>query len=375
MAVLLTEDFSNNADGAPGAADTGQVWTLTGAPELGLMHVQSGKLTLTPAGVNGYAQVILDGVTTNVAATFQFSGEDSLVCIMSHREDVFVGLRVGFHIVITNTMIDVQLRDSLTPAGEEQFISIMPGGVPHVFAAPMPLNYTLGLIVNVVGDTVNIQAPDGEGFACTHPRVSELVGHKLVVQTKRESIEAGYGKWMTISVSGDLGIPPALPELEFPPDNPHTPELSMTYATVDDVQARMTRVLSSAERDLAGVLLEDIEMIIRSRVPDLDERIESGDLDVGVVIYIEASAVKRVLMNAEGFLQETDGNYSYTRDSAVASGLLSLSVSDWALLGVKGGMFTIQPVGDEWNYAYGPFGSANAQWFGYPSTQWLLWVE
>lgn len=147
----------------------------------------------------------------------------------------------------------------------------------------------------------------------------------------------------------------------------------MAYAEVSDLEARMGRDLNAAEQSLAQVLLDDVEIIIRANIPDLDTRISSGELSVDVLIYVECAAVKRVILNAEGFLQETDGNYSYTRDTAVASGLLDLTSREWALLnGGQNAMFTIQP--EWWDTAYpphAPFGSANGQWFGDPSWQWL----
>ncbi|MFL1441823.1 Gp19/Gp15/Gp42 family protein [Nocardiopsis protaetiae] len=116
----------------------------------------------------------------------------------------------------------------------------------------------------------------------------------------------------------------------------------MAYATVEDVQARLNRPLTDEEEGMAETLLGDVEAILRSRIPDLDERAENPDY-LALVVQVEANAVLRVIRNPDGFRQETDGNYSYTVSAAVASGHLFVMDSEWALLGVTKGAFTITP--------------------------------
>ncbi len=117
----------------------------------------------------------------------------------------------------------------------------------------------------------------------------------------------------------------------------------MSYANVADVEARLGRPLTDAERDLAAVLLEDAETLIRAKIPDLDERIADGRLRREVVVMIEANAVVRVLRNPGGYRSETAGDYSYTLDTRAAAGYLTIPDSDWRLLGVRPGAFTIRP--------------------------------
>lgn len=116
----------------------------------------------------------------------------------------------------------------------------------------------------------------------------------------------------------------------------------MAYATVEDVQARLNRPLTTVEEGMAETLLEDVEAILRSRILDLDERAEDPDY-LALVVQVEANAVLRVIRNPSGYRQETDGNYSYTVSAAVASGHLFVMDSEWNLLGVSKGAFTITP--------------------------------
>src|SRR5690554_1449162 len=92
----------------------------------------------------------------------------------------------------------------------------------------------------------------------------------------------------------------------------------MAYATVEDVESRFTRELTDEERTLVQSRLEDVEAVIRTRIPDLDEKVASGTLSEQVIIMVESEAVLRVLRNPEGFSQETDGNYSYSMSSTNA---------------------------------------------------------
>lgn len=117
----------------------------------------------------------------------------------------------------------------------------------------------------------------------------------------------------------------------------------MTYASVEDVAARLGRPLSDQEHDLAAVLLADVESLIRARIPDLDDRITDGRIRRELVVMIEANAVVRVLRNPGGYRSETAGDYSYTIDDRAAAGYLTIPDTDWTLLGAGGGAFTIRP--------------------------------
>lgn len=117
----------------------------------------------------------------------------------------------------------------------------------------------------------------------------------------------------------------------------------MSYASVDDVADRLGRPLTDDERDLAAVLLDDAENLIRARIPDLEERVAAGRIRRELVVMIEANAVVRVLRNPGGYRSETAGDYSYTIDTRAAAGYLDIPDTDWRLLGVRPGAFTITP--------------------------------
>ena len=108
----------------------------------------------------------------------------------------------------------------------------------------------------------------------------------------------------------------------------------MAFASVDDVAVRWSRDLSCEERELVSVRLEDVERLIRRRVPTLDDRLAAGSIDVEDLIQVEADAVLRLCRNPEGYVSETDGNYTYTLSKDLATGKLMLTSDEWAMLGV-----------------------------------------
>jgi hypothetical protein len=108
----------------------------------------------------------------------------------------------------------------------------------------------------------------------------------------------------------------------------------MAYASVDDVAVRWSRDLSCEERELVSVRLEDVERLIRRRVPNLDDRLADGLIDVEDLIQVEADAVLRLARNPEGYVSETDGNYTYQLSKDLATGKLMLASDEWAMLGV-----------------------------------------
>lgn len=118
----------------------------------------------------------------------------------------------------------------------------------------------------------------------------------------------------------------------------------MAYATPEDVAARLGRELTTDEEAQVTVLLEDVETLIKIRIPDLDAKITAGTIPERVVVMIEVNAVLRVLKNPDAFMSETDGNYSYTRSTSGASGYLDLLPQEWEWLFGGTGMFQLIPV-------------------------------
>mgnify|MGYP001946981520 FL=1 len=116
-----------------------------------------------------------------------------------------------------------------------------------------------------------------------------------------------------------------------------------SYATPEDVEARLGRPLEEWERTVVAQRLEDAELILRSRIPDLDERIADGRISEDAVVMVESEMVMRLVRNPEGYISETDGNYSYQLSQEVSSGRLFVLPHEWNLLGIRGGIYTITP--------------------------------
>lgn len=108
-----------------------------------------------------------------------------------------------------------------------------------------------------------------------------------------------------------------------------------TYAKASDVTKRWARTPTQAETNLITVRLADVERMIRRKIPDLDDRIEDGTLDVEDVIQVEADAVLRLVRNPEGYLSETDGTYTYMLQQDIASGRLEILPEEWEILGIR----------------------------------------
>ena len=119
----------------------------------------------------------------------------------------------------------------------------------------------------------------------------------------------------------------------------------MAYATVADVQARYHEPLDDALITVVGTRLADAELILKNRIPDLDDRVEASQNYHDIVVMIECEMVLRLIRNPDGFSQESDGNYSYAIYQQVASGRLEVLESEWELLNPPGagGMFVITP--------------------------------
>lgn len=119
----------------------------------------------------------------------------------------------------------------------------------------------------------------------------------------------------------------------------------MAYATVDDVQDRYHQPLDEALQVVVGTRLADAELLIRNKIPDLDDRVTASQTYHDIVVMVEADMVLRLVRNPDGYSQESDGNYSYAIYQNVASGRLEVLDSEWDLLAPAdaGKMFTLSP--------------------------------
>jgi hypothetical protein len=117
----------------------------------------------------------------------------------------------------------------------------------------------------------------------------------------------------------------------------------VSYATIDDVEARYGQALVGPEIIQVPIWLNSIERRLRKRIRDFDNRVNL-DPDYKLdVIDVECSAIIRILKNPEGFKSESEGTYAYSIDSRVASGFMLILDEEWDQLGVNSGAFTINP--------------------------------
>jgi hypothetical protein len=109
----------------------------------------------------------------------------------------------------------------------------------------------------------------------------------------------------------------------------------MAHASADDVELRWGRTPTDAETTLIETRLDDVERMIYRRLPDFDQWIADGDVSLADVIQVESEVVLRLVRNPEGFLSESDGNYSYQMQRELASGRLTILPEEWEMLGYR----------------------------------------
>lgn len=109
----------------------------------------------------------------------------------------------------------------------------------------------------------------------------------------------------------------------------------MSYATFEDVEVRFFRDLLPEERALVEARLGDAEGKIRSRISNLDQKILENPDYLNTVVRVCVDAVIRLIRNPEGFVQETDGNYTYMLSQHSAEGRLTILTEEWQDLGIR----------------------------------------
>lgn len=108
----------------------------------------------------------------------------------------------------------------------------------------------------------------------------------------------------------------------------------MAYASVSDVTVRWGRVPTTEETAAIQVRLDDVERLILRRIPDLDQQILDGTILEEDLIQVEADAVLRLARNPDGYVSETDGNYTYMLSQQQSMGRLEILPEEWELLGI-----------------------------------------
>ena len=88
----------------------------------------------------------------------------------------------------------------------------------------------------------------------------------------------------------------------------------MSWATPEDVTDRWVGPGTPGDEDLIQRWLDDAAVIIRSEVPDIDERLEDENRppDLATVVFVQCQMVMRCLRNPRGVRQEGVGPYNTT---------------------------------------------------------------
>lgn len=114
-------------------------------------------------------------------------------------------------------------------------------------------------------------------------------------------------------------------------------------ATIEDVEARWGPISDQALRARAETWVGDAWRKVK-RIPAVESRLASGDLEAEDVVGVICAMVIRVLKNPQGYRQRSIDDASVTIDTALASGELYLSDSERADLTLQvplSGMYSI----------------------------------
>ena len=109
----------------------------------------------------------------------------------------------------------------------------------------------------------------------------------------------------------------------------------MAYASANDVVTLWAKEPEPEVMSLIERRLEQVERMIKRRIPDLETRVDASATFLDDLIDIEADAVLRLVRNPEGYLSETDGSYTYMLQSDLAAGKLKILDDEWQILGVN----------------------------------------
>lgn len=101
---------------------------------------------------------------------------------------------------------------------------------------------------------------------------------------------------------------------------------------VADLPARLFRPLTPVEETGAAALLDDAWEELIVRVPNLEDRMATGEIRTGLVVRVVSAMVNRVLRNPDAIKQWTVDDASFLRDAAITAGALYATEDEVALL-------------------------------------------
>ena len=108
----------------------------------------------------------------------------------------------------------------------------------------------------------------------------------------------------------------------------------MAYASAADVVALWAKEPEPEVMVLIERRLEQVERMIRRRIPSLDTLTAASATFLADLIDIEADVVLRLVRNPEGYISETDGAYTYQLQTDLSGGRLVVLNDEWTALGV-----------------------------------------
>lgn len=109
----------------------------------------------------------------------------------------------------------------------------------------------------------------------------------------------------------------------------------MAYATAADVVTLWAKEPEPEVKTLIERRLDQVERMIKRRIPNLDQKVTDSTTFRADLIDIEADAVLRLVRNPEGYVSETDGTYTYQLSADLSTGRLEILDDEWVILGVR----------------------------------------
>lgn len=109
----------------------------------------------------------------------------------------------------------------------------------------------------------------------------------------------------------------------------------MAFASASDVVTLWAKEPEPEVMLLIERRLEQVERLIRRRIPNLDALASTSQTFEADLIDIEADAVLRLVRNPEGYMSETDGAYTYQLQQDLSVGRLQILDDEWQILGVN----------------------------------------
>lgn len=204
LSTIAADDFERPDGMGLGVAPTGQPWIITGAGYL-QARIEDGRFTEgAPVDANVvYGALFSDRAPVRIGGSFSFvrgpSSNAGIIALIS-SSDPDLTLSHMVHLIVSVTSWRLT-----TWNGTDQDREFAEQPLPRNFREPLKADGSVYQVwMNIRGDSVELELPDGTTASYRDPLVSELAGKQTIWELPYDAQTAEIPRWESVETLAEV---------------------------------------------------------------------------------------------------------------------------------------------------------------------------